>query len=158
MNKWWSSTSVHYFLPFLLKPSLKDQSVGSTLEKVFSLIHFCRTAAYWDRTADPRSYARNRYATLVMFIITALLSREFECLLNSSSIFLAKSSQNDDFWPQKLSLWLCIHSGPRNLHSEMIMLYNHRYLVPFHYNSAYILGPDIFILRWFLDQEIIQKW
>ena len=29
------------------------QSVGSTLEKVFSPIHFCRTPAYWDRTADP---------------------------------------------------------------------------------------------------------
>ena len=31
----------------------KYQSVGLTLEKVFSPIHFCRTPAYWDKTDNP---------------------------------------------------------------------------------------------------------
>ena len=44
-------------------------------------------------------------------------------------------------------------SGARNHHRMMISGPRNR-----HYDSAYILGPEIFILRWFLAPEIVQKW
>ena len=40
--------------------------------------------------------------------------------VEASESFLDEKSHNDDFWPQKSSLWLCRHSGPRNLQYEMI--------------------------------------
>ena len=49
--------------------------------------------------------------------ITGLWAKKF---LIWKDFWPQKLSKNDYFWPQKSSLWLCKHSGPRNLHSEMI--------------------------------------